>query len=94
MTTPIRMTTTTRMTIRRRISSETRRRTSRRSYPGLSDFDFSSEDLSRSKEDEKVNYKKKEDDFTGLCLMTKERSSWNNSNSNSDSDSDVMDRGL
>jgi hypothetical protein len=37
----------------------------------LSNFNFPSEDSSSSKEDEKVNYKKKEDDFTGLCLMTK-----------------------
>jgi hypothetical protein len=33
----------------------------------------------------KVNYKKKEDDFPGLCLMAKGRSSQNNS------DSDVSD---
>jgi hypothetical protein len=33
----------------------------------LSDFDFSSEDSSSSEEDEKVNYKKKEGDFIGLC---------------------------
>jgi hypothetical protein len=45
----------------------------------LSDFDFSSEDPSSSEEDEKVNYKKKEGDFTGWCLMTKEGSSRNNS---------------
>jgi hypothetical protein len=32
----------------------------------LSDFDFSSEDSSSSKDDEKVNYKKKEGDFTRL----------------------------
>jgi hypothetical protein len=43
----------------------------------LSNFDFSS-----SEEDEKVNHKKKEDDFTGLCLMTKGGSSWNDSDSN------------
>jgi hypothetical protein len=41
----------------------------------LSDFDFSSEDSSSSKEDEKFNHKKKEDDFTGLCLMTNRGSS-------------------
>jgi hypothetical protein len=55
----------------------------------LSDFDFSSEDPSSSEEDEKVNYKKKEGDFTGLCLMTKEGSSRNNSDP--DFDSDVSD---
>jgi hypothetical protein len=55
----------------------------------LSDFNFSNEDLSSSEEDEKVNYKKKEGDFTGLCLLTKGRSSRNNSNF--DSDSDVSD---
>jgi hypothetical protein len=51
----------------------------------LSDFDFSSKDLSSSEDDEKVNYKKKECDFPGLCLMTKRGSSRN------DSDSDVSD---
>jgi hypothetical protein len=51
----------------------------------LSDFDFSSEDSSSSEEDEKVNQKKKEGDFTGLCLMTMEGSSWNNFDSNFDS---------
>jgi hypothetical protein len=39
----------------------------------LSDFDFSSDDSSISEEDEKVKCKK--DDFTELCLMTKEGSS-------------------
>jgi hypothetical protein len=58
----------------------------------LSDFDFSSEDSSNLEEDEKANCKKKEGDFTGLCLMTKGGSSQNNSDS--DSDSDVMNRGL
>jgi hypothetical protein len=47
----------------------------------LSDFDFSSEDSSSLEEDEKVNYKKKECDFTDLCLMAKGRSSRNNSDS-------------
>jgi hypothetical protein len=51
----------------------------------LSDFDFSSEDSSSSEEDEKVNYKKREGDFTRLCLMANGRSSRNNS------DSDVSD---
>jgi hypothetical protein len=45
----------------------------------LSDFDFSSEDASSSEEDEKINYKKKEGDFTRLCLMTKGGSSQSNS---------------
>jgi hypothetical protein len=57
----------------------------------LSNFNFSSEDLSSLEEDERVNYKKKECDFTGLCLMAKGRSSRNNSDSNSDSDFDVSD---
>jgi hypothetical protein len=52
----------------------------------LSNFDFSSEDSSSSEEDEKVNHKKKEGDFNGLCLMTKGGSLWNNSDSDSDSD--------
>jgi hypothetical protein len=50
----------------------------------LSNFDFSSEDLSSSEEDEKVNHKKKEGDFTGLCLMTKGGSSRNKFDSDSD----------
>jgi hypothetical protein len=45
----------------------------------LSDFDLSSEDSSSSEEDENVNYKKKKDDFIGLCLMAKGRSLRNNS---------------
>jgi hypothetical protein len=56
-----------------------------RACVALSDFDFSSEDLSSLEEDEKVNNKKKEDNFTGLFIMTKGRSSRNNS------DSDVND---
>jgi hypothetical protein len=47
----------------------------------LSNFDFSSEDSSSSEDDEKVNYKKKEGNFTVLCLMTKGGSSRNDSNS-------------
>jgi hypothetical protein len=42
-----------------------------RACAALSDFNFLSEDSSSSEEDEKVNYKKKEGDFTGLCLKTK-----------------------
>jgi hypothetical protein len=49
----------------------------------LSDFDFSSEDSSSSKEDEKVKCNK--DDFTSLCIMGK------SSRNASDSDSDVSD---
>jgi hypothetical protein len=60
----------------------------------LSDFDFSYEDSSSSKEDEKISYKKKEDDFTGLCLMTKGGSSWNDSDSNSDVSDDLTYDGL
>jgi hypothetical protein len=37
------------------------------SCAALSDFDLSSDDFSSSKEDEKV--KRKQGDFTGLCLM-------------------------
>jgi hypothetical protein len=40
-----------------------------RACGALSDFDFSSDDSSSSEEDEKV--KRKPDDFTGLCLMSK-----------------------
>jgi hypothetical protein len=47
----------------------------------LTNFDISSEDSSSSEEDEKANYKKKEHNFTGLCLMTKGGSSRNDSNS-------------
>jgi hypothetical protein len=47
----------------------------------LSDFDFSSDDSFSSEEDEKV--KRKQGDFTGLCLMGK--------SSRDISDSDVSD---
>jgi hypothetical protein len=60
-----------------------------RACAALSDFNFSNEDSSSSEEDEKVNHRKKDCDFTGLCLMTKGGSLWNNSNS--DSGSDVSD---
>jgi hypothetical protein len=49
----------------------------------LSDFDFSSDDSSSLEEDEKV--KRKQGDFTGLCLMGK------SSRNIFDSDSDVSD---
>jgi hypothetical protein len=49
----------------------------------LSDFDFSSDDSSSSEEDEKV--KRKQGDFTGLCLMGKL------SGSIPDFDSDISD---
>jgi hypothetical protein len=49
----------------------------------LSDFDFSSEDSSSSKEDEKIKCMK--GDFSGLCLMGK------SSRNDFDSDSDVSD---
>jgi hypothetical protein len=55
----------------------------------LSDFDISIEDSSSLEEDEKVNRKKKEGNFTGLYLMTKGGSSQNNSDF--DSDTDVSD---
>jgi hypothetical protein len=47
----------------------------------LSDFDFSSDDYSSLEEDEKV--KRKQDNFTGLCLMGK--------SSRNISDSDVSE---
>jgi hypothetical protein len=49
----------------------------------LSDFDFSSDDSSSLEEDEKV--KRKQGDFTDLCLMGK------SSRNIFDSDSDVSD---
>jgi hypothetical protein len=49
----------------------------------LSDIDFSSDNSSSSEEDEKV--KRKQCDFTGLCLMGK------SSRNNSDFDSNVID---
>jgi hypothetical protein len=57
----------------------------------LSNIEISSEGSSISEEDKKGNYKKKEGDFTRLCLMTKGGSSWNKYISDSDSDSDVSD---
>jgi hypothetical protein len=54
-----------------------------RACAALSNFDFSSDDSSSSEEDEKV--KRKQDDFTDLCLMGK------SSRSILDSDSDVSD---
>jgi hypothetical protein len=54
-----------------------------RACAALNDFDFSSDDSSSSEEDEKV--KRKQGDFTSLCLMGK------SSKSIPDSDSDVSD---
>ncbi len=54
-----------------------------RACAALSDLDFSSDDSSSSKEDERP--KRKIGDFTGLCLMGK------SSRHISDSDSDVSD---
>jgi hypothetical protein len=54
-----------------------------RACAALSDFDFSSDDSACSEENEKV--KRKQDDFTGLCLMGK------SSIRIPDSDSDVSD---
>jgi hypothetical protein len=65
-----------------------------RACASLSDFNFSSEDSSSSEEDEKVNYNKKECDFTGLCLMAKGRSLWNNSDSDFDVSDDLTYDGL
>jgi hypothetical protein len=60
----------------------------------LSDFDFSSEDSSSLEKDEKVNYKNKEGNFTGLCLMIEGGPSWSDSNSNSDVSDDLTYDGL
>jgi hypothetical protein len=60
----------------------------------LIDFDFSSEDSSSSEEDEKVNYKKKEGDFSRLYFMAKGRSSQNNSDSDFDVSDDLTYDGL
>jgi hypothetical protein len=65
-----------------------------RACAALIDFDFSSEDSSSLEEDEKVNHKKKEGNFTGLCLMTKGGSSWNNSDSNFNVSDDLTFDGL
>jgi hypothetical protein len=54
-----------------------------RACAALNDIDFSSDDSSRSEEDERP--KRKTDDFTGLCLMGK------SSRHISESDSDVSD---
>jgi hypothetical protein len=54
-----------------------------RACAALSNFNFSSDDSSSSEEDEKV--KRKQGDFTGLCLMFK------SSRSIPNSDSDVSD---
>jgi hypothetical protein len=59
----------------------------------LSYFDFTSEDTC-SEEDEKVNHKKKEGDFTRLCHMTKGGSSQNDSESDSDVCDDLTYDGL
>jgi hypothetical protein len=50
-----------------------------RACAALSDFDFSSDDSSSSEDDEKV--KRKQGDFTGLCLMGKSSRSIPNSDS-------------
>jgi hypothetical protein len=54
-----------------------------RACAALSDFNFSSDDSSSSEEDEMV--KRKQGDFTGLCLMGK------SSRNIFDSDSDVSE---
>jgi hypothetical protein len=56
----------------------------------MSDFNFSSDDSSSSKEDEKVKHK--QGNFTGLCLMGK--SSRNISDSNSDVHDDLSPESL
>jgi hypothetical protein len=56
----------------------------------LGDFDFSSEDSSRSEDDEKL--KRKPGDFTGLCLTGK--SSRNASNSDSNVSDDISFKSL
>jgi hypothetical protein len=59
-----------------------------RACAALSDFNFSSDDSSSSKEDEKV--KRKQGDFTGLCL--KGKSLRNISDSDSDVSNDLSPR--
>jgi hypothetical protein len=61
-----------------------------RACAALSDLDFSSDEFSSSKEDEKV--KCKPDDFTSLCLMGK--SSRHIYDSNSDVSDDLSPDGL
>jgi hypothetical protein len=61
-----------------------------RACTALSDFDFSSDDSSNSEEDEKV--KRKQGDFTGLCLMGK--SLRNISDSDSDISEDLSPKSL
>jgi hypothetical protein len=61
-----------------------------RTYAALSDLDFSSDNSSNLKEDEKP--KRKTGDFTGLCLMGK--SSRHISNSDSDVSDDSSPEGL
>jgi hypothetical protein len=61
-----------------------------RACAALSGFDFSSDDSSSSEEDE--NVKRKQVDFTGLCLMGK--SSRNISESNSDVSDDLSPESL
>jgi hypothetical protein len=61
-----------------------------RAYAALSNFDFTSDDSPSSEEDEKV--KRKQGDFTGLCLMGK--SSRNISNSDSDVSDDLFTESL
>jgi hypothetical protein len=61
-----------------------------RACTALSDFDFSSDDSSSSKENEKV--KRKQGDFTGLCLMGK--SLRNISDSDSDISEDLSPKSL
>jgi hypothetical protein len=56
-----------------------------RAYAALSDFNFSSDDSSSSEENEKV--KRKQCNFTVLCLMGKS----SRNISNSDFDSDISD---
>jgi hypothetical protein len=53
-----------------------------RACAALSDFNFSSDDSSSSEGDEKV--KRKQGDFTGLCLMGKSSRHISDSDSNSD----------
>jgi regulator of replication initiation timing len=58
-----------------------------RACAALSDINFSSDDSSNSEEDEKV--KRKQDDFTGPCLMSKSSRNIFNSNSNSNVSDDL-----
>jgi hypothetical protein len=63
-----------------------------RACAALSDFNFSSDDFSSSKEDEKV--KRRKGNFTGFCLMHKSSRHISDSDSDSDISDDLSSDGL